>query len=202
MWTAVPASDDSRITQFSSASDIVELVVLSADQGFLRTLREAAGSSHRLWHVSSADKVVSLLAAGQVGILVMDQQALQEPVGPYLARIKRQFPALVILAACRHDAETELAGSISDGTVYRLIHKPASPARARLFTEAAVKKYVEQRRLAVNGPAADAVSPRRRWLGVGAGVLLAIASAAMWWHHHAASTPEPMSTGTPATGTR
>ncbi len=64
--------------RFSLASDIVELVVLTVDELFLQTLREAVGASRRLWHVPSADKVSDLLVAGGVGILVLDVQALRE----------------------------------------------------------------------------------------------------------------------------
>jgi len=60
--------------------------------------------------------------------------------------MKQQFPDLVIVVAGARDAETELARLISDGTVYRFIHKPMSPARARLFADAAVKRYEDQRR--------------------------------------------------------
>ena len=62
--------------RFSLASDIVELVVLTTDEVFLQTLREAVGGARRLWHVPSADKVSDLLVAGEVGILVLDVQAL------------------------------------------------------------------------------------------------------------------------------
>ena len=40
--------------KFSLASDIVELVVLTADDAFLQTLREAVGGARRLWHVPIA----------------------------------------------------------------------------------------------------------------------------------------------------
>jgi DNA-binding NtrC family response regulator len=136
--------DDSRALdalRFSLASDIVELVVLTADDTFLQTLREAVGPSRRLWHVLSSDKVSDLLIAGGVGILVLDVQALHEAAARFIAEIKRQFPDLVVVVAGSRDAETELARLISDGSVYRFIHKPMSPARARLFADAAVKRY-------------------------------------------------------------
>ena len=62
----------------SLAADIVELVVLTADEAFLQTLREAVGASRRLWHVLSPDKVADLLLAGGVGIVVLDVDALQQ----------------------------------------------------------------------------------------------------------------------------
>ena len=132
--------------RFSLASEIVELVVLTADQAFLQTLREAVGGARRLWHVPSADKVSDLLVAGQVGILVLDVLALREAATEFIAHIKRQFPDLVILVAGNRDAEISLTGLISAGTVYRFIHKPMSPGRAKLFADAAVKKYDAQRR--------------------------------------------------------
>jgi hypothetical protein len=72
---------------FSSASDIVELIVLTADEAFLQTLREAVGASRRLWHVPSADQVSDLLVAGQVGILVLDTQVLHDSAGIFIREI-------------------------------------------------------------------------------------------------------------------
>jgi TonB family protein len=146
----VLASDEDDGTldtlRFSLASEIVELVVLTSDEVFLQTLREAVGSARRLWHVPSADKVSDLLVAGEVGILVLDVQALNETSAVFVGQIKRQFPDLVVVVAGSRDAEISLAGLISSGIVYRFIHKPMSPGRAKSFADAAVKKYDEQRR--------------------------------------------------------
>ncbi len=148
----VLASDEDGGTlealKFSLASDIVELVVLTSDDAFLQTLREAVGGARRLWHVPSADKVSDLLVAGEVGIVVIDVQALHDGARVFVEQIKRQFPDLVLVAAGHRDDETALAGLISAGLVYRFIHKPMSPARAKLFAEAAIKKYEDQRRRA------------------------------------------------------
>lgn len=140
--------------RFSLASDIVELVVLTLDEAFLQTLREAVRGARRLWHVASADKVSDLLVAGEVGILVLDVQSLVEAPTVFITQIKRQFPDLVVVAAGTRDAETLLAGLISDGIVYRFIHKPMSPGRAKLFADAAVRKYEQQRRRVATTPSA------------------------------------------------
>jgi len=145
--------------RFSLASEIVELVVLTSDQVFLQTLREAVGGARRLWHVSSPDKVSDLLVAGEVGILVLDVQALNETSTVFVEQIKRQFPDLVVVVAGSRDAETSLAGLISAGIVYRFIHKPMSPGRAKLFADAAVKKYDEQRK---RSAAVPPIKPRPR----------------------------------------
>ncbi len=159
-----PATDEERRTldalRVSLASDIVELVVLTADEAFLQTLRDAAGPSRRLWHVLSPDKVGDLLVSGGVGILVLDVQAMSEAGRLFITRIKQQFPDLVIVAAGARDAESDLARLISDGTIFRFIHKPMSPARAGLFAEAAVRRYEELRKR-TGAAASRAAQPAR-----------------------------------------
>jgi TonB family protein len=181
----VLASDEDGSTfealKFSLASDIVELVVLTADDAFLQTLREAVGGARRLWHVPSADKVSDLLVAGEVGIVVLDVQMLNDSARVFVEQIKRQFPDLVLVAAGHRDDETSLAALISAGLVYRFIHKPMSPARAKLFAEAAIKKYEDQRRRAAETPVRKSASPAGRlWLIVGAIAALLIVGAIAW----------------------
>ena len=118
--------------KFSLASDIIELVVLTSDDVFLLTLREAVGGARRLWHVPSPDKVSDLLVAGQVGIVVLDIQTLHDGARVFVEQIKRQFPDLVLVAAGHRDDELSLAALISSGLVYRFIHKPMSPAQGEI----------------------------------------------------------------------
>lgn len=170
--------------KFSLASDIVELLVLTTDGVFLQTLRDAVGGARRLWHVLSADKVSDLLVAGEVGIVVLDAQALHEAASVFVEQIKRQFPDLVIVAAGHRDDETSLAGLISAGLVYRFIHKPMSPARAKLFAEAAIRKYEDQRRRAAEAPPRKPASPSsRNWFAGAAIAALALAAAVAWMVH-------------------
>jgi TonB family protein len=182
------SEDESRALaalRFSLASDIVELVVLTADEAFLQTLKEGVGAARRLWHVLSPDKISDLLVAGGVGILVLDVQALNEAAARFVADIKRQFPDLVIVVAGNRESETELARLISDGSIYRFIHKPLSPARARLFADAAVKRFDDRRRRTgeVTAPTAGAPrQPRRILIGAtSAGV--AVLLTAGWLLH-------------------
>jgi len=164
--------------RFSLATDIVELVVLTCDEAFLQTLREAVGSARRLWHVASGDKVSDLLVAGEVGILVLDVHALSEAPGVFITQIKRQFPDLVVVVAGNRDAETSIAALISAGIVYRFIHKPMSPGRAKLFADAAVKKFDEQRRRMATSVPVHRKS-KSKWgllIGGAAGALAVIAA--------------------------
>jgi TonB family protein len=200
----VLASDEEGATldalRFSLASDIVELVVLTNDEIFLQTMREAVGGARRLWHVPSADKVSDLLVAGEVGILVLDVQALNDTPGVFVGQIKRQFPDLVVVVAGNRDAEISLAGLISAGTVYRFIHKPMSPGRAKLFAEAAVKKYDEQRRrVADTLPIKVRSRPGPSVLIAGSAGILAAVLASVWGLHRSSGDSTPaQSAGTAA----
>ncbi len=167
--------------RFSLASEIVELVVLTGDEAFLQTLREAVGGARRLWHVPSSDKVSDLLVAGEVGILVLDVLALSEAPTVFIAQIKRQFPELVIVVAGNRDAEVALAGLISAGTVYRFIHKPMSPGRAKLFADAAVKKYDEQRQRIASTPSVRRQSRSNRHALIGGGIAMLCVAIAIAW---------------------
>ncbi len=201
------SSEDGRrnALKFSLASDIVELVVLTADDAFLQTLRDAVGRSRRLWHVPSADKVSDLLLAGQVGILVLDVQALHETATVFVTQIKRQFPDLVVVVAGNRDAETLLVGLISGGLVYRFIHKPMSPARAKLFADAAVRRYDEQRRVSVPAKPANGLG-KQRLVIAGCGVLATVAALGILLHlthqERAASPREIANTPTAETPLR
>jgi TonB family protein len=208
----VLASDEEGATldalRFSLASEIVELVVLTTDELFLQTLREAVGSARRLWHVPSADKVSDLLIAGEVGILVLDVLSLNESPAVFVGQIKRQFPDLVIVVAGNRDAETSLAGLISAGIVYRFIHKPMSPGRAKLFADAAVKKFDEQRRRAAATPPIKRNSRSHRGALIGGTIgALGVIAAATWVLHrnaqeevdapHAAGVTRPSTAESP-----
>ncbi|MDP9088537.1 MAG: energy transducer TonB [Pseudomonadota bacterium] len=193
------ASEDVTLEalKFSLASDVVELVVLTTDQVFLRTLRAALGDARRLWHVPSADKVSDLLVAGQVGILVLDTQALLEAANLFVEHIKRQFPDLVVVAAGHRDDETSLARIISSGLVYRFIHKPMSPARARLFAEAAIRKYQEQRRRDAELPRRKrAADPSRIWL-ISAAVAATVIAVIAVVVHRSADLPAALTPAAP-----
>lgn len=195
------SEDESRALaalRFSLASDIVELVVLTTDEAFLQTLKEGVGAARRLWHVLSPDKISDLLVAGGVGILVLDVQALNEAAGRFIADIKRQFPDLVVVVAGNRDSETELARLISDGSIYRFIHKPLSPARARLFADAAVKRFDDRRRrtLGAAAPAIAAPRPPRRILIGATSAGVAVLLTAGWLVHRRSVEQAEISAGT------
>ena len=165
-----------EIKRSSRAHDIVELIVVSDDEGLLQTLRTAVGSARRIWHIASPDKVSDLLIAGEVGILIWDVPASDGDTARFIVDIKRQFPDLVIVLAGIRESENALATLISDGSVFRFMHKPLSPARAKLFAEAAVKRY-EERRTPWERPPLGASATRRRLRTIGVSALVLLIGA-------------------------
>ncbi|HKE94049.1 MAG TPA: TonB family protein [Povalibacter sp.] len=123
--------------------DILDVVVLSADEALLLTLQEAAGTTHVIWHAPSPDAAVDLLVGGHCGILIADLNLVRTDAAGLLERLQAQFPELVLLATGRRDQEGAVAGLISKGSVYRFLHKPVSPARADLFLAAATRRHHE-----------------------------------------------------------
>ncbi len=201
---AIDRERDTPDTRRSSrAHEIIELIVVSADEGLLQTLRTAVGSARRIWQIASSDKVSDLLIAGEVGILILDVPARGD-TARFIVDIKRQFPDLVIVLAGNREAETALATLISDGSVYRFMHKPLSPARAKLFVEAAVKRHEERRPVHTRPPSGASARTRRlRSIGAAAALVLigALAMHALF-QRAAALTPASVSARTPTLAER
>ncbi len=124
---------------------VLDVVVLTSDGGLLATLREASSPEHAIWHAPSADAAVDYLVGGRCGILVADLGTLRGDAASLLARLHAQFPELVLMATGRRDEEAAVASLVSDGRIYRFLHKPISPARANLFLGAATRRYYELR---------------------------------------------------------
>lgn len=124
---------------------VLDVIVLTSDGGLLATLRDASGPEHAIWHAPSADAAVDLLIGGRCGILIADLGTLRADAAALLARLHVQFPELVLMATGRRDEEASVASLVSDGRIYRFLHKPISPARGSLFLSAASRRYFELR---------------------------------------------------------
>ena len=124
---------------------VLDVVVLTADAGLLATLREASASEHAIWQAPSAEAAVDLLVGGRCGILIADLGTLRSDAAALLDRLHVQFPELILLATGKREEESAVASLVSDGRVYRFLHKPISPARASLFIGAATRRYYELR---------------------------------------------------------
>ncbi len=199
---AAAAQRSAQTIGASSASDIVEIVVVTRDEFFLGTLRTSLGPATRLWHVPSAEKTADLLIAGSVGIMVLDLTGLGTGSAQFIGQMRRQFPELVLLAAGLREDEAAIAPLVSGGHVYRFMHLPLSEARARSFVQAAVKKYTEVGAARSLRPpsrikikeAASQRAPRReqlKWAVAASAAAVALIGAFFLRHAHAPTPVAP-----------
>jgi TonB family protein len=182
---------------------VLDVVVLTSDPGVLATLREAAGPEHAIWHAPSADTAVDLLVGGRCSILIADLGALRGDAAALLDQLHAQFPELVLMATGRRDEEHSVAMLVSDGRIYRFLHKPVSPARANLFLSAASRRYHELRNVEpihLTTVQTIAARPNLSLLVVSMVVLLIVGIAAAIWYFNrkepAAVAPLPRAVGT------
>ena len=177
---------------------VLDVVVLTSDPGVLATMREAAGPEHVIWHAPSADNAVDLLVGGRCSILIADLGALRGDAAALLDQLHAQFPELILMATGRRDEEHSVATLVSDGRIYRFLHKPVSPARANLFLSAATRRYNEVRNaVPVNLTTGKHVAPRSNATAIVVAlvVLLSIAAGATFWWQ---SRKEPVVVAPPA----
>jgi len=177
-FAALQASD-------SLPGQAIDVVVLTTDVGLLTTLREASAAEHALWHAPSADAAVDCLVGGRCGILVADLDALRGDAVSFFQRLQAQFPELVLVATGRREEEGTVTALVGRGDVYRFLHKPVSPARARLFLVAATRRYSEIRDIEpIALTTVRTIAARRdlRGLTLAIAVVLAALIAYVVWH--------------------
>ncbi|HEV2703195.1 MAG TPA: energy transducer TonB [Steroidobacteraceae bacterium] len=83
------------------------------------------------------------LMSGQAGVVFIDagSGAAQAGMTAQLTqRLHGQLPDVVFVVAGDGAAQNELAPLITDGTIYRFVHKPVSAQRVKLFVDAAWRK--------------------------------------------------------------
>lgn len=137
----------------------VDLVVLTDVEEFHAALKETVTEQQRIWRVPSADQAAELLAAGRVGVLVIDTESLPRGAPELITQLNHEFPDLVVVVAGTHDEAPQFARLVSEGFVYRFLQKPVSTARVRAFIDAAVRRH---RELLAEAPTAVLSRARRR----------------------------------------
>src|SRR5512143_222608 len=165
----------------------VDVVVLSTEVELFGAVRDAIGERNPVWRAQSAEESVDLLITGRCGVLVVDLSTLSVKSDTFIQQIVDQFPDVVVCVAGRREDEPLLASLISDGHVYRFMHKPLSPRRAGMFLQAAIRHHRDRRDdLQPGNPTLNLVTalPRRvdpmKWLFVAAGVAFFIAMLAAY----------------------
>ncbi len=178
---------------------MVDVVVLTGDLGLFEATRHAVGERNPVWRARSAEESVDLLLTGRCGVLLIDMAAVTAKPATLVEQIVDQFPDVVVVVAGRREDESVLAGLISDGLVYRFMHKPLSPKRAGMFLDAAIRSHVERREGRVTEPLLPLVRELksrvdpRKWLFVGGGliVFLAVLAAVLIARYGKPQEPDP-----------
>jgi TonB family protein len=124
---------------------LVDVVALTADMTLFQSVKEAVGERNPVWRARTADEAADLLITGRCGVLLIDMESVSSRGVALIEQIVEQFPDVVVCVAGTREDEPSLVPLISDGSVYRFVHKPASARRAAMFLQAAIKRHLEHR---------------------------------------------------------
>jgi TonB family protein len=116
------------------------VIVLSADPMLIDLLRDSLAGSHRVWRADDATHAADLMVAAGNAALMLDAALADANAKDLVTQIHKQFPDLPIIVAGNRDDEAVLAPLISQGTVFRFLHKPASAERIRAFVDATQRR--------------------------------------------------------------
>jgi TonB family protein len=171
------------------------LIVLTQDAKFLALLRKISEPAHPVRTAGSELDFSAALMAHHAGVAVLDAAALASAPVQLAARLRAQFPDLVLIVAGDAAEQNALAAQITDGSVHRFLHKPLSEQRVRLFIESAWRRQLEAQ--SGRRATAQAAPPARRpwWLIAVAALVLAVPVAWLLLrspgasHGHSATSP-------------
>ena len=207
-WTAVPErraiasmpgpsplrrSSVAAASAYSGA--LVDVIVLSADLALFDAIRDAIGERNPVWRARSAEESVDLLITGRCGVLLVDLASVSTQPDTLIQQIVDQFPDVVVCVAGMREDEPLLAPLISDGLVYRFMHKPLSPRRAGMFLQAAIRHHCERDQGVTQEPILHLVTslPSRfdpwKWVFVTLGVALFVMILAALFGHREPQQP-------------
>ncbi|MEZ5500983.1 MAG: energy transducer TonB [Steroidobacteraceae bacterium] len=194
----------------------MSIAVLSVDGTLLHTLGDVVGESHELLRVASAAELTDRIVSAAAGVALLDSAAIAEPVDQLCSKLRRQFPDLVLVVAGTTEDQVPLSPLVTDGTVYRFLHKPVSAQRVRLFIEAAMRRHDEEHAITIAAEAEAAAAaarvavearkaqrtkpagPPRAALFAAIAALVCVGAGA-WWFLQRETSPGGTSTATPAT---
>lgn len=127
--------------EISSAPSVgANVVVLSADPVLIDLLRDSLAGNHRVWRADDASHAADLIVAAGNAVLLADASLADHDTRELVTKVHEQFPELAIIVAGGRDDEASLSDLVSQGTIYRFLHKPASADRIRNFVEATLRR--------------------------------------------------------------
>ncbi len=116
------------------------VIVLSADPTLIDLLRDSVAGTHRVWRADDATHAADLMVAAGNPALLLDCALGDVNAKELVTQIHKQFPDLPIIVAGNRDDEGQLAPLISQGTIFRFLHMPASAERIRNFVDATQRR--------------------------------------------------------------
>lgn len=139
------ASAKAQFTQTSNLQaparpSSANVIVLSADPVLIDLLRDSLAGTHRVWRADDVTHAADLMVAAGNAVLLLDSGLADAKVKDLVVQINKQFPDLPIIVAGNREDEATLAQFISQGTVFRFLHKPASAERIRNFVDATQRR--------------------------------------------------------------
>ena len=116
------------------------VVVLSADPALIDLSRDSLAGNHRVWRADDVTHAADLIVTAGNAVLLADSSLADHDTREFVTRVHEQFPDLAIIVAGHRDDEAELAELVSQGIIFRFLHKPASAARIRNFVDATLRR--------------------------------------------------------------
>jgi TonB family protein len=118
------------------------LVLLTHDESLIEALVNVVPQDC-LRVVADEAALAQSLLSGLAGVAFIDAAAVDSRPGmaaQLTQRLHNQLPDVVLVVAGDGTAQAELAALVTDGTIYRFVHKPVSAQRVKLFVDAAWRK--------------------------------------------------------------
>jgi TonB family protein len=160
----------------------------------------------------SADRFVDQLVATGVDLVLVDAAAAPQELADFLSSLRQQFPQLLVLVAGPGNVQHLIAFLITDGTVFRFVHKPASAQRLKLFIDAALRERqarTTQQILSASLPGGVAAArpddqqTRPWWMTISLAIVLTVVAAGVFiWYttrsdHSAVTANAPSQSAAP-----
>ncbi len=120
--------------------EAANIVLLARDPLLIELLGYTSRENHVIWRAEDAAHATDLLFSAKRGVLLVDAGLTTHDTPSIVDAIHKQFPKLPIIVIGRQDDEAELGERISDGRVFRFLHKPLSAKRIKNFLNVAAQR--------------------------------------------------------------
>ncbi len=130
--------------------------------------------------VENLNTLTDEMLQGGSSLALLDAAAVDEPLDEVVDALTAQFPDLRVMVAGQAREQGLLASRIASETVFRFVHKPASPPRLKLFVEAAARATGRRRGTNTGTSSAPPRPPSKLALMLACLAAVSVAAAAAW----------------------